>query len=827
MKQQESLENLPLALRELETCLEQSNRNVGELKESLRYVLERESALQAEHQTLLSRHECMQRLWAAKEQALLAIQTKRLSVIPALEERVARQEQQLRAEREKVQQLSVELQELHDKAQTERSASGKLKEDCSKYQSTVERLHQAMKQLNDEAIVWKAKVLQQDEELQVSADQEFTLRTQLDNEARKNERLEAKLQTRDKDIAELRKQIKSQETQLATLRTESQRVSSKNTELLNTLSQVGQDVEAVRQQNLAASGENKRLREELDRTQQDKEAAVAELSAQLADLERDLGTKVLQLQADKESLLTQQRSQDAATFAQVQELETACNEMSEKHREVLKQLQNTQVELAAHKQERKQADSAYSDVTRMRGELELWKGALLQLLTAQRPRQEDIFRSLLGVAPERSRLPQDQKTVERVGQITAKIKELLETPAQDSSSRMLEEMTTRYRKELAERKRLLRLLQDLRGNIRVMCRIRPLLKSEKEDCVQVLDMCQVKVLAERRENWFEFDRAFLPLDSQEVVFFEVADLVEGVLDGINTCIMAYGQTGSGKTHTMEGTLSDLGVNYRALKLLFDLIESRSDTHCFTLSMTVLEVYNEQIRTLLERTPTRLEIREDGAGVVRLPGLTPLSISSYADAVEAMELGKANRSVGTTLINEYSSRSHCIVSITVDCQTEDRTFSSKLNLIDLAGSERVWKSEAEGQRMVEACNINQSLAALGKVLSALASKQSHVPFRDSKLTHLLKDSLAGDAKTMVIVTVSPSLSDSAETLSALGFGTRVACVEKGKARPRSDSNRKRSTSRSRRSGSPSMRLDTTPNQYTQAGNGVLIPKLSFK
>ena len=835
MKNEESFENLPHALKELKECLEQSNHNVSELKESLRYVLERENSLRTEYQTLENRHECLQRLWEAKEQALLTAQARRISVIPGLEERIARQDQQVRAEREKVQQLSEELEELHSRVQTDRSAGARLKEDCSKYQSTVERLHQAMKQLNEEAIVWKAKVLKQDEEMQLCADQEFTLRTQLDNEIRKNERLEAKVQSRDKEIAEMRKQVKTQETQLAALRTEGQRVSTKNAELLSALDQVGRDVEEVRQQSVAASEESKRLRVELDRTQQDKEAAVGQLSAQLAELEHDLGAKVLQLQAEREEVAKRQRAQDSATFSQVQELETACNEMSVKYREVLVQLQSTQAELATAKaslakEERRLVESSYSvaEVTRMRGEVELWKGALLEFLSAQRPRFEDILRSLLGVAPERSRLPQDQKTAERVSKVTAKIKELMETPGQDSNTRMLEEVTVRYRKEVAERKRLLRILQDLRGNIRVMCRIRPLLKNEKEECVQVLDMCQVKVLADRRETWFEFDRAFLPLDSQEVVFFEVSDMVEGVLDGMSACILAYGQTGSGKTYTMEGTLSDLGVNYRALKMLFDLVEDRSDTHSFTLSMTMMEVYNEQIRNLLERSPARLDIREDGAGVVRLPGLTSLPIHSYADVVEAMELGKTNRSVGATNVNEYSSRSHCIVTIAVDCQTEDRTYSSRLNLIDLAGSERVWKSEAEGQRMVEACNINQSLAALGKVLSALASKQSHVPYRDSKLTHLLKDSLAGDAKTMVIVTVSPCLNDSAETLSSLAFGTRVACVEKGKARPgKAESSRKRSTSRSRRSGSPGLRLDTTPNQYTQAGNGVLIPKLSLK
>lgn len=155
---------------------------------------------------------------------------------------------------------------------------------------------------------------------------------------------------------------------------------------------------------------------------------------------------------------------------------------------------------------------------------------------------------------------------------------------------------------MAERRRINDLLQSIRGNIRVMCRVRPLLHSEKGqlECAQVLDTCKVRVfnLDTRRENWFEFDRVFNPLDSQSVIYYEASDIIQSVLDGFNGCIMAYGQTGSGKTFTMEGTYKSLGLTYRAVRELFENMEERAATHKYYLSLSMLEVYNESIRDLL-------------------------------------------------------------------------------------------------------------------------------------------------------------------------------------------------------------------------------------
>lgn len=442
--------------------------------------------------------------------------------------------------------------------------------------------------------------------------------------------------------------------------------------------------------------------------------------------------------------------------------------------------------------------SSYETTSRKaHGEIELWKAGLLEiacLKVLEKLKVEDMLRALLGVAPERIS-NYDIEQAEYISSVVKKIREILlkesnygnldSGEALERTQAMLQEISEKYRKEMAERRRLHQLLQDLRGNIRVMCRVRPLSSSEKhlDESITVMDTCQVKVVnsCTRRENWFEFDRVFPPTDSQEVIYYEVSDLVTSAMNGFNVCIMAYGQTGSGKTYTMEGSNKNPGINFRAVREIFEIIEARQETHKYSVELTILEVYNEQIRDLLNPSDKKIEIREDAKGNMHLPGVEVSPIRNYSDLIKHIESGKTNRSVGCTNINEYSSRSHCIVTIFIHCSNSEGTFVSKLNLIDLAGSERICKSEAEGLRMVEACNINQSLSALGKVLYSLAGKQAHIPYRDSKLTHLLRDSLSGDAKTMMIVTVNPSQDDVSESSSSLSFGARVACVEKGKAK----------------------------------------------
>ncbi|VAH07155.1 unnamed protein product [Triticum turgidum subsp. durum] len=356
----------------------------------------------------------------------------------------------------------------------------------------------------------------------------------------------------------------------------------------------------------------------------------------------------------------------------------------------------------------------------------------------------------------------------------------------------------KYTAECAERRRLYNELIELRGNIRVFCRCRPLSSDEiSRGCSSVVEVDPSQemdlqfVPTEKERKTFKFDHVFGPADDQEAVFAESLPVVRSVMDGFNVCIFAYGQTGTGKTFTMEGVPENRGVNYRALEELFRISEERSSSVSYSFGVSILEVYNEKIRDLLddnsEHTSKRLDIKQSADGAQEVPGLVEAPISTIDGVWEKLEAGARNRSVGSTSVNELSSRSHSLVRVTVTSEhlvTGERS-RSHMWLVDLAGSERLAKTEVEGERLKEAKFINKSLSALGDVIAALASKNAHIPYRNSKLTHLLQSSLGGDCKTLMFVQISPSSTDSGETLCSLNFASRVRAIEHGPARKQVD------------------------------------------
>ncbi|KAI7745306.1 hypothetical protein M8C21_017227 [Ambrosia artemisiifolia] len=358
-----------------------------------------------------------------------------------------------------------------------------------------------------------------------------------------------------------------------------------------------------------------------------------------------------------------------------------------------------------------------------------------------------------------------------------------------------EDLKFKYNEEQAKRRKLHNQVEDAKGNIRVFCRCRPLSKSESSTgCSTVVDFDaasngELGILnSGSTKKTFKFDRVFTPNDNQVDVFSQASPLVTSVLDGYNVCIFAYGQTGTGKTFTMEGTEGNRGVNYRTLEELFKTAKERIDTFTYDISVSVLEVYNEQIRDLLTTSSSKkLEIKQASEGLHNIPGLVEAKVENIQQVWNVLRAGSSARAVGSNNVNEHSSRSHCMLCIMVKAKNliNGECTRSKLWLVDLAGSERLGKTEAQGERLKEAQNINRSLSALGDVISALANKSSHIPYRNSKLTHLLQDSLGGDSKTLMFVQISPSEHDLSETLSSLNFATRVRGVELGPARKQID------------------------------------------
>ncbi|SPQ93996.1 Kinesin-like protein [Plasmodiophora brassicae] len=295
--------------------------------------------------------------------------------------------------------------------------------------------------------------------------------------------------------------------------------------------------------------------------------------------------------------------------------------------------------------------------------------------------------------------------------------------------------------------------------------------------------------SERGRVW-TYDIVFGSSDTQEQIYKDTASpIVDSVMEGYNGTIFAFGQTGTGKTWTMEGALDPpdhQGIIPRSIHHIFDRIESnQNSSKTFLVTVSFIEIYNDTIRDLLseDNDPNALlDLKEDADRGVYVKGLENVAVENAKRIHQCLLQGQRKRKVGETNMNRHSSRSHCIFRITVETSEtyEDGTShirAGKLNLVDLAGSERQSKTGATGVRLQEATKINLSLSALGNVIRALTSKtQTHVPYRNSKLTRLLQDSLGGNTKTTMIANIGPAAYNFEETTSTLRFASRAKHIQ---------------------------------------------------
>ncbi|KAL8160109.1 hypothetical protein V2J09_001646 [Rumex salicifolius] len=331
----------------------------------------------------------------------------------------------------------------------------------------------------------------------------------------------------------------------------------------------------------------------------------------------------------------------------------------------------------------------------------------------------------------------------------------------------LEVASSSYQKLLEENRQLYNQVQDLKGAIRVNCRVKPFSPEQSEKCSTIDHIGEngnIMILHPHKQGRearreFSFNKIFGPNMNQKQIYADIQPLIRSVLDGFNVCIFAYGQTGSGKTYTMSGP--DLsaegtwGVNYRALSDLFQMSKSRED----------------------------LVKNSSPMNGINVPNASSVPVDCTQDVLELMRIGQKNRAVGATALNQRSSRSHSILTVHIQGKEliSGTILKGCLHLVDLAGSERVDKSEAIGERLREAQHINKSLSALGDVISALAKKSAHIPYRNSKLTQVLQDSLGGQAKALMFVHINPERDAIGETISTLTFAERVASIELGAAK----------------------------------------------
>ncbi|KAJ1621225.1 P-loop containing nucleoside triphosphate hydrolase protein [Pavlovales sp. CCMP2436] len=341
--------------------------------------------------------------------------------------------------------------------------------------------------------------------------------------------------------------------------------------------------------------------------------------------------------------------------------------------------------------------------------------------------------------------------------------------------------------------------------VRVTLRVRPMLPTDIADGASE---CVFTTLGEPcvflgSDRAFTFDHVFGTRATQAEIYAgtQIGRTVRGALDGLNGTVFAYGQTGSGKTHTMGTAASfdadegeESGILPRAMRELFDSLKARLETGELLqvrVSATFIEIHREEVRDLLHASGGALERDAaragDPSGAISLAGARQRVLRSAADALKCVQAGVLSRATASTAMNATSSRSHAVLTLTVDADLtgqaggQPHALSAKLHFVDLAGSERAKRTKAEGERLQEGIHINRGLLALGNVICALTAERKpgahvHVPYRESKLTRLLQDSLGGNSQTLMLACVSPCDADFEETLNTLKYAHRARQIQ---------------------------------------------------
>ncbi|NXJ65268.1 KIFC3 protein, partial [Rostratula benghalensis] len=696
-------------------------------------------------------------------------------------------------------------------------------------------------QLQSQVETLKAKLLEQAQEISRLRSELGGTDVEKDLLATENERLRQEMKAREGELQELRRQQQQQvpfqdcthlqentelQEQLSQLQQEAEETRAKLAELDLEVQQKTNRLAEVELRLKDSLAERAEEEERLSRRLRDSQETIASLKSQPQQIKYIIKTVEVESAKAKQALCESQ--------SRNQYLQEQVGMQRQVLKEMEQQLQSSQKTVA---QLRAQIMMYEAELERAHGQMleemqameEEKNRAIEEAFSRAQVEMKAVHENLAGVRtnlltlqPALRTLTHDYNSLKRqVRNFPLLLQETLQS-ARAEISQAIEEVNTtnrellrKYRRELQLRKKCHNELVRLKGNIRVFGRVRPITKEDGEgpEAANAVtfdddDDAVLHLLHKGKQVSFELDKVFPPKASQEEVgaavhavgmswecnhlltlpgppqvFQEVQALVTSCIDGYNVCIFAYGQTGAGKTYTMEGTATNPGINQRALQLLFSEVRGKAADWDYAISVSAAEIYNEALRDLLGKEPQeKLEIKlcPDGSGQLYVPGLTELRVQSVEDINKIFEFGHVNRATECTNLNEHSSRSHALLIVTVrglDRSTGLRT-TGKLNLVDLAGSERVGRSGAEGSRLREAQHINKSLSALGDVIYALRSRQGHVPFRNSKLTYLLQDSLSGDSKTLMMVQVSPAEKNTSETLCSLKFAERVRSVELG-------------------------------------------------
>ncbi|KJE97078.1 kinesin-1 [Capsaspora owczarzaki ATCC 30864] len=578
-----------------------------------------------------------------------------------------------------------------------------------------------------------------------------------------------------------------------------------------------------------------KVRQGLEERLQAKEREVSEAATRIRELESATRLRDVEYETATAAMRSKYTLESDMLQTQLSSLQREKEAVQRSHREALdeactlkSQLTRTQNDLAVAESKLKSISASLEETQRLLerrdDELRVAKGEINSLRSTIAKLSSEAIEAQTELRITRESLHR----AEADGSSKARTIEELQAmiAAHQETIRQCEE---KIREDEAIRRRLHNTVQELKGNIRVFCRVRPILPHDRaapgakngglakmdfpdreSKTIVLFDGAQESYdgKTSTKAHEFSFDKVFSPSTSQAAVFDEMSQLVQSALDGYNVCIFAYGQTGSGKTYTMEGPAlpsstsrmddsagsaaqkESCGMIPRAVAQIFQTAQRLTEKGwAYEMEASYLEIYNELINDLLGNGDLTkkhdIKIRPDKPDEIYVSDTVSVKVENEMQVFSLLNRASQNRAVAETQCNSRSSRSHSVFRLKLTGRNSITGEFSEgiLNLVDLAGSERLSSSGAQGDRLKETQAINKSLSHLGNVIMALANKQQHVPYRDSKLTHLLQNSLGGNSKTLMFVNISPREESLSETICSLRFATKVNGCNIGTAQKR--------------------------------------------